>query len=148
MTDTITTKADKVRPSEIAPCALCGAPQRVKNSNKCRPCLNQFKRIRHHEIKEEEGTWERHHKEVEKAHKTRSLDFLSASGRPVKEPASIVECFYHRIARKNVLAWKISEARLWAKQNNLDKSEIVKSVCPIRLVDVNLTGCELPGRQL
>jgi hypothetical protein len=140
------TKMRTPRPSEIAPCAVCGSPERTKNSNKCRPCYNEYKRMTHHE-KKNDCSWERRNQNMEKARKAKSLDFLSASGRPVNESTCIVECFYHRIAKKNVLAWKISEARLWATQNNLDKSEIVKSVCPIRLVDVNLTGCELPGRR-
>jgi hypothetical protein len=127
-----------MRPSEQAPCAVCGAPERRNNSNKCKPCYNEAKRKAW--ANGAPKTWE-----ICRSRRARDIRAHVATdikGDPM--PDTIMSCYFVRGRRKAIMAVTSRQAKEWARENlGVDKSEVVEDVCALHEIDYNLTPIDL-----
>lgn len=145
------------RPSEKLPCVDCGGETRKINSKRCRKCANSQNMRKYNELKALERatekapastTWDVRNNRIEGFRKERKLIKLCESNDKTLTINSIVSCFYSRTHKKNILAWTVRDAKVWARKNGMDNSEVVSSRCRISEVDINITGCDLPRRDV
>lgn len=127
------------------PCPSCQKPMRP-DSTMCRECFRGNVGF----TTKGKGAWTSRRIIETKARKAKSIDFLSDSNGRVTSRQSIVRCFYHRIARKNILAWNQKQARDYVRDQGWALDEIIHSRCTVAQVNVNLTGIDIDaiGREV
>lgn len=134
-----TTAKRKTRPSELLPCATCGAEKREWSSNKCRNCRNAAAREAMARVRSGTGGDTR-----SKGRGDNIGNYLVTAGVVVPGPMTMVRCNYWKPRRICILASKRTDAiRYIRKIGSCSPEEIYESVCSIAEVDVNLTNIDL-----